>query len=317
MSELDASLLMRHTRLLLRCYPGAYRAHRGEEILGTLLDTTRPGRGWPPPREVASVIGGGLRARQAANLDQGLRASLRHVGILAAAMILGGNPAFLLFVVGEQITGPLSGPFARLEPGLALESLLVAIALAAAWCGRRWPVAAAAAAVAAVDGHLVVSGRATEMAAEAGVPTVLVLVALLLLTRRAERPPVSLLWLPCLPAAVLFVEGLADRWGPARYDMLPIPMTPRLLFLLSPYDSYLSLVPVLVAVCWLVTDVRPLAALALEALLTRVIYIAFNTDPGASRTQMMIVAGLVLLALTGALVWLLRRRARTVPPAIG
>ena len=91
MSELDASLLARHTRLLLRCYPKAYRAHRGEEILGTLLETTRPGRGWPPAREVASVIGGGLRARRAANLNQGLRASLRHVGILTAAMIMAEN----------------------------------------------------------------------------------------------------------------------------------------------------------------------------------------------------------------------------------
>jgi hypothetical protein len=31
----------------------------------------------------------------------------------------------------------------------------------------------------------------------------------------------------------------------------------------------------------------------------------------------MIVAVLVLLALTGALVWLLRHRARTAPPTIG
>jgi len=36
-SEPDASLLARRTRLLLRCYPKAYRAHRGEEIFGTLL----------------------------------------------------------------------------------------------------------------------------------------------------------------------------------------------------------------------------------------------------------------------------------------
>jgi hypothetical protein len=77
-SELDVPLLVRHTRLLLRFYPRAYRAHRGEEILDTLLETTRPGRGWPPAREVVSVIGGGLRARQAANLSQGLRATLRH-----------------------------------------------------------------------------------------------------------------------------------------------------------------------------------------------------------------------------------------------
>jgi hypothetical protein len=83
---------------------------------------------------------------------------------------------------------------------------------------------------------------------------------------------------------------------------------------LSPYNTYLSLVPVLVAVCWLVTDVRPLAALALQALLTRALGIAVDSVPGDSRTQLPVVAGLLLLALTCALVWLLRRRARTAPP---
>jgi len=321
-SELDAALLVRRTRLLLRSYPKAYRAHRGEEILGTLLETTRPGRGWPPAREVASVIGGGLRARRAANLSQGLGASLRHVGILAAAVILADVPAFLLFMLGRHIAAP-SGPydFRHVEPLLAVGSLLVVTALAATWCGCRWPVAVAAGAVAAVvaaiDCHLVVGGYAITLIAEMGMPTALALVVLLPLTKRAQRPPASLLWLPCLPVAVLFVEGLAATWSPARYDMLPIPMTPRMELLLSPYDTYLSLVPVLVAICWLVTDVRPLAALALQSLLARVISIAFDTYPGESRTQMMIVIGLVLLALTGGLVWLLRHRARTAPPTIG
>ena len=130
MSELDVSLLMRRTRLLLRFYPPGYRARRGEEILDTLLETTRPGRGWPPAREVASVIGGGLRARRAANLNQGLRASLRHVGILAAAMTMVQTPAALLVVVGEPIANVRpSGLPSYAELGIALGSLLVVVAL--------------------------------------------------------------------------------------------------------------------------------------------------------------------------------------------
>jgi hypothetical protein len=319
-SEPHVSLLVRRTRLLLRFYPKAYRAHRGEEILGTLLETTRPGRGWPPAREVASVIGGGLRARRAANLSQGLGASLRHAGILAAAMIMAEVPAGLLSKFGQHIAGPsLLYDYAHRETGLALGSLLVVTALAAAWCGRRWLVAVAAAAgaaaLAAVACHLVARGWETFMLEETGATTVPAL-ALLPLTRRAGRPPASLLWLPCLPVAVGFVEGLAAASGLPKYDSLPVGLL-REETLLSPYYTYLSLVPVLVAVCWLVTDVRPLAALALQALLTRALGIAVDSVPGWSRTQLPIIAGLLLLALTGALVWLLRRRARTAPPPSG
>jgi hypothetical protein len=323
-SDLDAGLLVRRTRLLLRCYPPGYRARRGEEILGTLLETTRPGRGWPPAREVASVIGGGLRARRAANLNQGLRASLRHVGILAVAMIVADVPAVWLFEVGQHIAGPSLPSVPPVVPGLTLESLLVVTALAAAWYGRRWPVAvaAAAAAVAAVAvlaaaaSHVVGRGVANSTVAGMGVLAALALMILVPLTKRAGRPPASLLWLPCLSVAVSFVEGLAAASGLPKYDSLPVGFI-REEILLSPYYTYLSLVPVLVAVCWLVTDVRPLAALALQALLTRALGIAVDSVPGESRTQLPIVAGLLLLALTCALVWLLRRRARTAPPPSG
>jgi len=320
-SDLDVSLLVRRTRLLLRCYPKAYRAHRGEEILGTLLDTTRPGRGWPPAREVASVIGGGLRARRAANLSQGLGASLRQVGILAAAMTMAGSPAFLLGRVGLDIANPFPGSvLSALVPGLVLASLLAVTALAAAWCGRRWLVAAAvAAAVLATVAwwSVVPEWQGNTLLQQAASPVVLALVVLLPLTKRAERLPASLLWLPCLPLAVSFLEGLAAGSGLHIPELLPLPIAEfRLEVLLDPYYTYLSLVPVLIAVCWLVTDVRPLAAITLMFLLERVFFSAMLGDRAATWTQMAIAAGLSL-ALTCALIWLLRHRARTAPPTIG
>jgi hypothetical protein len=321
-SELDVSLLVRRTRLLLRFYPPGYRAHRGEEILDTLLETTRPGRGWPPAREVASVIAGGLRARRAANLNQGLPVSLRHVGILAAAMIMVvWAPATLLGAVDQHMVDPSYGLRSGIELGLVLASLLAVAALAATWCGRRWLVAAAVAAavLAAIACHRVVGGLWVNVMAEMSVPTVLALVVLLPLTKRAERPPVSLLRLPCLPLAVNFVAGLGIASGLLHiHNAFPIIPTLRTaVVLLAPYDTYLSLVPVLVAVCWLVTDVRPLAAVTLQFLLWRVFYAAMGYHyPAESWTQMAIVVGLPL-ALTGALVWLLRHRTRTAPPTIG
>jgi hypothetical protein len=316
-SELDVSLLVRRARLLLRFYPPGYRAHRGEEILDTLLETTRPGRGWPPAREVASVIGGGLRARRAANLNQGLPASLRHVGILAAAMMMVQTPAALLAVIGQRVAN--MSPYALppgMEPGFALGSVLVVAALAAAWCGRRWLVAASVvpAVLAAVFWHVL--GRwPVDIVAGMIVPAVPALLVLVPLTKRAERPPVSLLWLPCLPLAVNAVAVLAATWGLDIHEAFVIP-TSRAAVLLAPYNTYLSLVPVLVAVCWLVTDARPLAAVTLQFLLWRVLYAAFHAYPVASWTQVTVVVGLPL-ALTCALLWLLRHRARTAAPTIG
>jgi hypothetical protein len=117
---------------------------------------------------------------------------------------------------------------------------------------------------------------------------------------------------------VSFVEGLAGGWSWLDiHDSIWFPIsTFRAEALLGPYQTYLSLVPVLVAVCWLVTDVRPLAAITLAFLLERVFLSAVYGHHAATWTQMAIAAGLPL-ALTCALIWLLRYRARTAPPTIG
>src|ERR1700733_2274034 len=73
-----AGRLERRARRLLRAYPAAYRADRGEEIIGTLLEAVPPGREWPPSREAAALIAAGLHARRAANLRHGLGARPRH-----------------------------------------------------------------------------------------------------------------------------------------------------------------------------------------------------------------------------------------------
>ena len=61
------SALERRCRRLLRAYPAGYRAERGEEILGTLLESAPDGRTRPGRREVAALVLGGLRVRAAQN----------------------------------------------------------------------------------------------------------------------------------------------------------------------------------------------------------------------------------------------------------
>jgi hypothetical protein len=55
--------LERRYRRLLLAYPKAYRAERGDEIVGTLLDAAPPDRRRPAVRQAAALIFGGLRVR--------------------------------------------------------------------------------------------------------------------------------------------------------------------------------------------------------------------------------------------------------------
>ena len=67
--------------------------------------------------------------------------------------------------------------------------------------------------------------------------------------------------------------------------------------LLSPYTTGLSLVTVLVAVCWLATDVRPLASLVLAFTVSRVVYgFAYG------RPLVMVGPSVITLVITASLV---------------
>ncbi len=55
--------LERRCRWLLCAYPAWYRRERGEEILGTLLEASPPGRKWPSVRDARALASGGLRVR--------------------------------------------------------------------------------------------------------------------------------------------------------------------------------------------------------------------------------------------------------------
>ncbi len=135
--------LERRARWLLRAYPAAYRADRGEEIIGTLLEAVPPGRDWPPSRETVALVAAGLRARRAANLRLGLAASLRQVAVVGAAVYLVQLPGLGVGAVawyarrGHQ----LSFLFWNYEWLFYVLGLLALVILAAGWSGRRGLVA--------------------------------------------------------------------------------------------------------------------------------------------------------------------------------
>jgi hypothetical protein len=55
--------LERRCRWLLFAYPAWYRRERAGEMLGTLLETSPPGKRWPSFRDTRSLVAGGLRVR--------------------------------------------------------------------------------------------------------------------------------------------------------------------------------------------------------------------------------------------------------------
>jgi len=95
--------LERHCRFLLRAYPAAYREVRGEEIIGTLLEATTPGRSWPRLRDIRGLAFSGLRARAMFNRQLTTRANLRIA-------VQAGVAAYLAYSVAGVVV-----PYVRAE----------------------------------------------------------------------------------------------------------------------------------------------------------------------------------------------------------
>jgi hypothetical protein len=316
----DASRLERRARWALRAYPPDYRADWGEEILGTLLEVTPPGRIWPAPRDLTSILAGGTRARRNANQRQGLAVGLRQAAVLGIALYISGVLSEDLSLL--RIADWSAWPFGQ-DVLLAIVSL--AATLAAAWSGRRWltATAAGAAAVCLTLSFVMLDPDYPPARAVVVLIVPLLLLALLVsLTDRAERPPRSWLWFSCVPAGVAgFLEIISllqfDHGARVLASVGDWGMS------LSPFTAISALMAG-AAVCWLVTDARPLLGLVLGFALSQIGHLAsfsayasdgfvpastwqFNWD-GLPRVA-------ACVAVAGVLVWLLRRRTRVSSPA--
>jgi hypothetical protein len=123
--------LERHCGWLLRTYPACYRRQRAGEMLGTLLESSRPGRRWPSFRDTRALVIGGLRAR----------GWTFFMTILWAG--LGAAGAGYVFIVSTQVSE--NPTYARVpcwvgEPGVIIGAGYLG---AAAWLLLTIPVLAA------------------------------------------------------------------------------------------------------------------------------------------------------------------------------
>ena len=110
---------------LLEASPERYRVQRGEEILGTVLESARPGQRWPSAREAAALPAGGVRTRLA-HRSPSYRAWWYGVVHLVVLLLLG---LFDLRVPAEAALYLLgSGAFTVAVGALAADGLAVGVA---------------------------------------------------------------------------------------------------------------------------------------------------------------------------------------------
>jgi hypothetical protein len=134
--------LKRRYATLLRAYPRAYRARRGDELLGTLLDGAHPQQRWPSAREAASLVLAGLRTRNGADTRPTPRqmwAYALHLAVLA--MLLYRSADDVLWAMGQHLrTEGASAALTLLAVPLLLHGrfLLALAPVLAALAGRLW-----------------------------------------------------------------------------------------------------------------------------------------------------------------------------------
>jgi hypothetical protein len=294
------STLERRCWLLMTAYPTEYRRERGEEIIGTLLDTTPQGRGWPLARDVLALIIGGLRARGAANRRLSTAADIRLGVLLGVAIELSACAAgFLMdFVTSPAVLGTAHDTAASGWREL-LAGLLTAAAVTCAWRGRRRLLAVSASAAAAAVIWLLIhqpvhdSGGTTVTTLSAGVAgsLLLCLAALVLLVRQTERPSPSWLWLIGLMVATEILPWLVPGNVVVHSWLLPA----------------LLLTIVIVSIAWIAIDARP--ALGVATFLALYVVAILGEGPGfLARVEAWWYVYAIPLYVGVPTLWRLRRR---------
>jgi hypothetical protein len=283
-SEDRISTFERHCGLLLRAYPAAYRSERGEEIVGTLLETTPEGSAWPLPRDIRGLVIGGLSARAALNRRNTTAANLRIAVVVGLTAYFAFNAAsvlhFLLLTAGQPRLGAVDWSQV-LVPALSTASASIA------WVSRRRAVVLVGALPAAVACAMARPWGPSYVFVSA--VTNLAFVAVLIALARRERPSRQWLW----PVSVVFLaEMLLQVTAGVRAELV--------------LACVLSLV--FASIVWLAVDARPVIALVVFVL---ALYLPVMFDQLAS--GFIPPMGGPLLAICSPLaalaIWRLRRQS--------
>lgn len=283
------SPLERRCRILLHAYPRWYRRQRGDEMLATLLEASRPGQSWPSARDTRALIMGGLRVR--ATQDQRLTTA---ANVRLAAQL--GVTLTLLMLIADSLASAVLiwahvyGPYTR-TGYLFASGLLGLAAVVAAWFAPRSILVVLAATAAAADAYFVWIGNRA-----AAILPVALLVTLAVLVLLGDRMPRSWLW---------FSGGLFG----ANVLAAVIPVV------LPSFFRPLALIPWIIlgiAVLWAFLDARPAMAVAIyitcaylaSHLLNSIVY-----WPAGVVSWPMLVYAIIVAVIASGSFWRLRRQA--------
>ncbi|HEY6492390.1 MAG TPA: hypothetical protein VIZ43_03895 [Trebonia sp.] len=289
--------LERRARVLLLAYPAEYRRERAEEMIGTLLEATPPGRSFPSARDAWGLIAGGRHARAARNGGLSARANLRLTLLLASSFYLGQDAAMTLVNQRGQWFAVVSGIFTlalALAPWLRSRAATTALIIPGgglyAWTLLGLSHPSVPSAIQGVDWDA---------------PGLIAVGALVALSGGSPRLPRSWVWLSWLaPAVVLAVRLSPFHGGIVRESNVYL---------------YTLVALAAVVVCWLATDARPALALCVAELLTLtpslIIWTATAGSWSMAAAELMsyvpwlaVIAPIMLPA-----VWLLRRQTAPRP----
>jgi hypothetical protein len=279
------SKLERRCRMLLRAYPAAYRSERGEEIIGTLLEATPPGRAWPRSRDLRSLLAGSLRARAAQNRERTTAANLRVAALagIAAYVALSATSVLREFIRYQLILG-WGSQFQPYPWPLAAGMILMLVAVALVWLsGRRGVVLCGALPAAAAISYAGPWG-----------------------------PVVSatfIAYLGCLAAMVALASG---RCRPGWRWLLPVglaaavPLVPALAGV-APLMAVM-LVLGAVAIAWIAVDARPALA-ACVFFMAEMLPIAIDNVLSGAGVLDLLPFLAIAAVIAAPVVWLLHRQS--------
>lgn len=274
-------------------YPKAYRQEHGSEILSTLMDATN---GHPSLRDRASLTLAGLRMRAGRPHGRPLRTHLRLVVQFAVALFLVHSMTSVQGITWGVATARQGQPWWPIVP-----AALVLVVAGLAWFvpGR----ALAAACLLLAFYYLIPMSRFGYLPAAIPGPADPVAWALLLfggLVVGRDRMPRPWLAILAVIAAVPIVEWFTPT----------VPWVPQILI-----SDYAAVLAVLV-VAWALVDARPLAGLAVYAVMATAAttLVQLRYQPGGIslwtlygwRPLLPALAGLLMLPLA---VWRVRRQS--------
>jgi hypothetical protein len=286
--------LERRCGWLLLAYPAAYRQQRGEEMLGTLLQSAPADRNWPPLRDCLAMIIGGLQVRTAQNRRLGTGASLRLAGTLGCVLYLS---FFFYSFAGLPLwyLGAGLGPQAQSYPQLAFAAGLLACTalLVMRPGGRNGAIATIVAVAALIAGTAaVVTGQAVAASIAQILPALLVLVALAAVSHGAERLPRLWLWPAGLVIAVALMAPIASSLSFREY------------FTLLLASALLWETIACLALAWILIDAKPAIGVAIFLGLTASVTLISTWQAfGSLGSALTEAARNLLLAGTWSVVW--------------